>query len=54
MQNAARLCPALPRSRKAEDVLRKWDDVARKVVKVFPKDYKRALTERIEAGSGNG
>jgi len=42
------------RSRKAEDVLRKWDDVARKFVKVFPKDYKRALSERIEAGSGNG
>jgi glutamate synthase (NADPH/NADH) large chain len=42
------------RSRKAEDVLRKWDDVARQFVKVFPKDYKRALSERIELGSGNG
>ena len=42
------------RSRKAEDVLRKWDDVARRFVKVFPKDYKRALSERIAAESGNG
>jgi glutamate synthase domain-containing protein 2/glutamate synthase domain-containing protein 1/glutamate synthase domain-containing protein 3 len=42
------------RSRKAEEVLRKWDDVARRFVKVFPRDYKRALSERIEAGSGNG
>ncbi len=42
------------RSRKAEDVLRKWDDVARRFVKVFPKDYKRAQSERIAAESGNG
>jgi glutamate synthase domain-containing protein 3 len=42
------------RSRRAEDVLRKWDDVARRFVKVFPRDYKRALSERIAAGSGNG
>jgi glutamate synthase domain-containing protein 2/glutamate synthase domain-containing protein 1/glutamate synthase domain-containing protein 3 len=42
------------RSRKAEEVLRKWDDVARRFVKVFPKDYKRALSERIAAESGNG
>ncbi|HEY8120954.1 MAG TPA: glutamate synthase large subunit, partial [Myxococcota bacterium] len=42
------------RSRKADDVLRKWDSVAAKFVKVFPKDYKRALTDRIASGSGNG
>jgi len=42
------------RSRKAEEVLRKWDDVARRFVKVYPRDYKRAQSERIEAGSGNG
>jgi glutamate synthase domain-containing protein 3 len=42
------------RSRKAEELLRKWDDLAPRFVKVFPKDYKRAQSERIEAGSGNG
>jgi glutamate synthase domain-containing protein 3 len=42
------------RSKKAEEVLRKWDDVARRFVKVFPKDYKRAKAERIAAESGNG
>jgi len=42
------------RSRKAEEVLRKWDDVARRFVKVFPRDYKRAQSERVAAGSGNG
>jgi glutamate synthase domain-containing protein 3 len=42
------------RSRKAEDVLRKWDDLARRFVKVYPKDYKRAQSERIAAESGNG
>jgi glutamate synthase domain-containing protein 2/glutamate synthase domain-containing protein 1/glutamate synthase domain-containing protein 3 len=42
------------RSRRADDVLRKWETVAPRFVKVFPKDYKRALTERIAAESGNG
>jgi glutamate synthase domain-containing protein 3 len=42
------------RSRKADDILRKWDAVAAKFVKVFPRDYKRALTDRIASGSGNG
>ena len=42
------------RSRKADEVLRKWDAYAPKFVKVFPKDYKRALTDRIAAESGNG
>ncbi len=42
------------RSRKADEVLRKWDALAPKFVKVFPKDYKRALTDRIASGSGNG
>ncbi len=42
------------RSRKADEVLRKWDSLAPKFVKVFPKDYKRALGDRIQAESGNG
>ncbi len=42
------------RSAKADDVLRKWDAYAPKFVKVFPRDYKRALGERIAAESGNG
>jgi glutamate synthase domain-containing protein 2/glutamate synthase domain-containing protein 3 len=42
------------RSKKADDVLRKWDTYAPKFVKVFPKDYKRALTDRLAAESGNG
>ena len=42
------------RSRKADDVLRKWDAMAPKLVKVLPKDYKRALSDRIASGSGNG
>ena len=42
------------RSEKADDVLRKWDKLAPKFVKVFPKDYKRAQSERIAAESGNG
>jgi glutamate synthase domain-containing protein 2/glutamate synthase domain-containing protein 1/glutamate synthase domain-containing protein 3 len=42
------------RSKKADEVLRKWDTWAPRFVKVFPKDYKRALTDRIAAGSGNG
>jgi glutamate synthase domain-containing protein 2/glutamate synthase domain-containing protein 1/glutamate synthase domain-containing protein 3 len=42
------------RSEKADDVLRKWDSLAPKFVKIFPKDYKRALSDRIQAESGNG
>jgi glutamate synthase domain-containing protein 2/glutamate synthase domain-containing protein 1/glutamate synthase domain-containing protein 3 len=42
------------RSAKADDVLRKWETVAPKFVKVFPRDYKRALADRIQAESGNG
>ncbi len=42
------------RSEKADEVLRKWETLAPKFVKVFPKDYKRALGERLEAESGNG
>ena len=42
------------RSEKADDVLRKWETMAGKFVKVFPRDYKRALTDRIAAESGNG
>jgi glutamate synthase (ferredoxin) len=42
------------RSAKADEVLRKWASFAPKFVKVFPKDYKRALADRIDAESGNG
>jgi glutamate synthase (NADPH/NADH) large chain len=42
------------RSRRAEDVLRKWNDYAPKFVKVFPRDLKLALDARLEAGSGDG
>ncbi len=42
------------RSERADEVLRKWEDYAPRFVKVFPKDYKRALSDRIAAESGNG
>jgi glutamate synthase domain-containing protein 3 len=42
------------RSTRADDVLRKWNTFAPKFVKVFPRDYKRALSDRIAAESGNG
>ncbi len=42
------------RSAKADEVLRKWETLAKKFVKVFPRDYKRALDERVQAESGNG
>jgi glutamate synthase domain-containing protein 2/glutamate synthase domain-containing protein 3 len=42
------------RSAKADEILRKWNAYAPKFVKVFPKDYKRALTDRLAAESGNG
>jgi glutamate synthase (ferredoxin) len=42
------------RSRRADEVLRKWDTYAPRFVKVFPKDYKRALGDRLAAESGNG
>ena len=42
------------RSAQADEILRKWESFAPKFVKVFPKDYKRALNDRIEAESGNG
>jgi glutamate synthase domain-containing protein 2/glutamate synthase domain-containing protein 1/glutamate synthase domain-containing protein 3 len=42
------------RSARADEVLRKWSSYAPKFVKVFPKDYKRALADRLAAESGNG
>ncbi|MCP5057613.1 MAG: glutamate synthase large subunit [bacterium] len=42
------------RSAKADEVLRKWETLAKRFVKVFPKDYKRALDQRLSAESGNG
>ena len=39
------------RSAKADEVLRKWDEPSHpKFVKVFPKDYKRALADRDRGG----
>jgi glutamate synthase (ferredoxin) len=42
------------RSKRADEVLRKWETYAPRFVKVFPRDYKRAQSDRIAAGSGNG
>jgi glutamate synthase (ferredoxin) len=42
------------RSARADEILRKWSSFAPKFVKVFPKDYKRALADRLAAESGNG
>jgi glutamate synthase domain-containing protein 3 len=42
------------RSQKADDVLKKWETMAPKIVKVFPLDYKRVLGDRLKAGSGDG
>ena len=42
------------RSRRADEVLRKWDDFAPRFVKVFPKDLKLALDARLRAHSGDG
>jgi glutamate synthase (NADPH/NADH) large chain len=42
------------RSQRADDVLRKWNTVAPRFVKVYPRDYKRAQSERVAAESGNG
>jgi len=42
------------RSKRADDVLRKWNSYAPKFVKVFPKDLKLALVERISAHTGDG
>ncbi len=42
------------RSRVADEVLRKWETKAGSFVKVFPMDYKRALGDRLRAGSGDG
>jgi glutamate synthase (ferredoxin) len=54
VQRMARRHFQYTRSSKADDVLRKWDAMAPKFVKVFPKDYKRAQGERVAAESGNG
>jgi glutamate synthase domain-containing protein 2/glutamate synthase domain-containing protein 1/glutamate synthase domain-containing protein 3 len=43
------------RSKKADDVLRKWDTLAPRFVKVFPREYKAALAElEIEAADEIG
>nr|MCS5637393.1 hypothetical protein [Myxococcota bacterium] len=35
----------LTRSRRADDILRKWEKLAPKFVKVFPREYKQALAD---------
>ena len=42
------------RSERADEVLRKWNTLAPKFVKVFPKDLKLALDARLEAHTGDG
>jgi glutamate synthase (ferredoxin) len=42
------------RSKRAEDVLRKWNTYAPKFVKVFPRDLKLALDSRLQARTGDG
>ena len=42
------------RSKRADDVLRKWNTYAPKFVKVFPKDLKLALDDRISSQTGDG
>jgi glutamate synthase domain-containing protein 2/glutamate synthase domain-containing protein 1/glutamate synthase domain-containing protein 3 len=42
------------RSKRAEEVLRKWEGYGPKFVKVFPKDLKLALDTRLEAHVGDG
>ena len=42
------------RSKRAEEVLKKWEDYGPKFVKVFPKDLKVALDMRLEAHVGDG
>jgi glutamate synthase domain-containing protein 2/glutamate synthase domain-containing protein 3 len=42
------------RSKRADDVLRKWNTYAPMFVKVFPKDVKLALSDRISSHTGDG
>ncbi len=42
------------RSKRADDVLRKWNSYAPKFVKVFPKDLKLALDDRLNSHTGDG
>jgi glutamate synthase domain-containing protein 2/glutamate synthase domain-containing protein 3 len=42
------------RSKRADDVLRKWNTYAPKFVKVYPRDLKLALDARLNAKTGDG
>ena len=42
------------RSKRADDVLRKWNDYAPKFVKVLPKDLALAVADRLTAHTGDG
>jgi glutamate synthase domain-containing protein 3 len=33
-------------SERAQEILKRWNTLASKFVKVYPKDYKKALTDR--------
>ena len=54
VQRMVRLHFQYTRSERADDVLRKWDDLAPKFVKVFPRDLKLALDARLDAHTGDG
>ena len=49
IQNMLRKHFDYTRSRRADDVLRKWDTYAPKFVKVFPREYRAALASSAEA-----
>ena len=51
VQNMLRKHFDYTRSRRAEDVLRKWDTYAPKFVKVFPREYREALQKFSETES---
>ena len=42
------------RSERAEEVLRKWNTLGPRFVKVFPRDLKLALEARLHAHTGDG
>ncbi len=42
------------RSKRADEVLRKWNAFAPRFVKVMPRDLKLALDARLQSGTGDG
>jgi glutamate synthase domain-containing protein 3 len=41
-------------SKRADEVLRKWNDYASRFVKVYPRDLKLAIESRLAARTGDG